>query len=175
MVKLEDSIGKTCYLMGYPIQATNYDDARFTLFEHKTYVKSLIKKSEASSLGDISLLHGTITRASSIPDEVNDNLDIFLLLPQANIELDSFMIQCMNLDHLQKIVSALITRNIASEDLEELIDDLSSVDIQNIEDLYILYGYEIVLTYSFEADDIDEEMLDAAKKTYEKIKIEQEK
>ncbi len=175
MVKLEDSIGKTCYLTGYLIQAENYDDARFTLFEHKTYVKSWIKKKEATSLGDISLLHGVITRASSIPNEVADDLDIFVLIPQANIELDSFVIQCSDLIQLQKIVSALITRNVAFEDLEDLIDDLETIDLQDIENLYILYGYEVELTYAFESDSIDEDLINDAKKLFDRIKIEQDK
>lgn len=176
MQKYEENIGKEVYLLGYTIQASNEVDAQTQVLTTKYLARKALKTS-AAGLGEASLLHGTLTRAKSIPNVINDNVDIFLVVPHANAELDSFIIQCKDLAYLQQVVTVVIGQNAEAdlEDLDELVDDIMAIELQNIEDLYILYGYEIELQFDFEDDSIDEELAEAGKKIYKSIASEQDK
>ena len=175
MKDLEDSIGQTRYLIGYNVQTSSFVNADLTVLTHKTAVAKHLSKGAVANMGDISLLHGTLTRAVSIPDKLHDNIDIFLVLPRATAELDSFIIQCCSLAYLQTVVTALITQTTEdSEDLDNIIDDIADLDAQTIEDLYVLYGYEIELQYTFDSDGIDDEILEEATKIYAKIEAGQD-
>ncbi len=175
MNSLEKNIGSTKYLLGYTVQASNYLDATFAVFQHKKDVTKHLSNGVVANMGDISLLHGTLTRAISIPDKLHSNIDIFLLVPNATSELDSFIIQCIDLDYLQTLVTALITQTTEEGDnLDSIIDDISDLDEQVIDELYVLYGYEIELQYSFDPSSLDDEIIEEAKKIYKKIEAGQD-
>ncbi len=175
MKELEANIGKEVFLLGYTINAINEVDAQTQVFTTKHAAKKMLKDTSAVNLGEASLLHGTLTYAKSIPIEVDDNVDIFLVIPNANAELDSFIIQCKDLTYLQKVVISIIGQEVEveTENFDELVDDIMSIELQSIDDLYILYGYELELKYSFEDDYIDEELTEAGKKIYKSIESEQ--
>lgn len=174
MENLKDSIGKTRYVLGYLVQTTNFLDATITAFQHKKDVVKYLKNGVVANMGDVSLLHGTVTKAISIPDKLHDNIDIFLLIPHANSEYESYVIQCGSLDYLQSVVTALITQTTEeSEDLDNIIDDIVDIEEQNIDDLYVLYGYEVELQYSFDSDNLDDEIVEESKKIYKKIEARQ--
>jgi hypothetical protein len=175
MKALVENIGQTRYVLGYMVQASNFLDATISVFQHKKEVSKYLANGVVANMGDISLLHGTLTTAMSIPDVLHDNIDIFLVIPSATADLDSFIIQCADLDYLQKVVTTLITQKTEEcEELDSIIDDIVDIDEQVIEELYVLYGYEIELQYSFDSDSLDAEIVEEAKKIYKKIEAGQE-
>jgi len=174
MKKLTDNVGETIYLLGYTVHA-NCMDATISVFKDKKDVNTYLNKGVVANMGDVSLLHGTMTNAVSIPDKLHDNIDIFLIVPNANSDLDSFVIQCKDLDYLQNVVTALITQTIAEcDDTDNLIDDISNMDTQGIDELFVLYGYEVELKYAFDNGGLDDEIVEEAQKIYKKIEAGQD-
>lgn len=170
---MEKHVGKTIYLAGYTIKSTDFTNSTLNVFTHKKDALHYLNRNTVAILGDLSLLHGTLTRAMCIPNKLHDNVDIFLVIPRATVELGSCIIQCIDLAYLQKIVTSIITQNIEEEDVEELIDSVLNLDIQDIENLYVLYGYEIELKYCFNEDAIDEEIIEESKKLFKQLELRQ--
>ena len=116
------------------------------------------------------LLHGVLTSAVSIPNDVPKGTYIYIILPEANHAGDSFIIAVESVDHLTAIIEAAVNPVIAPTSSAETLDYLFDVDIQNIEDVFVLYGYEVDLVYHTNIDSIYPKELAGPKDTASKIK-----
>ena len=165
-------VGKVVYALGYTLSANKESISNIEVFNNRRQLKRVFSRNSAAVLGEISLLHGILTRASSIPDKITGDVDIFLLVPNANDDFEGYIVQCISIKYLQQVVEALVRGAVEDgiEYIDEIIDITTDIDVQEIDELYVLYGYEIALQYSFSDEDIDEEIIDQSKKVYKNIK-----
>lgn len=101
---------------------------------------------------DVKILHGILTSASVLPKNLRGRT-AFILAESDNI--------------LNRV---LISESVAQSD-EDLATDIDSllvhngfVNALNIENIYILYGYEISIMLSLNEEEIDEEIIDTCQK-----------
>lgn len=188
MKALSNNVGNTVYLAGYDSNVLDMGAGKCILkvFKHSEDAQNFFELETAAVLKNISLLHGTLTKAMSIPLEVDPCIDIFLIVPDINIDRDSFFIKCKDLEHLQTVVSKVtsVTEEVfpiededggfiidPDKDYEEDFDASLFLESEpkDIEDLYILYGYEIELHYTFDSLFLDESLVEESKNIYNKL------
>ncbi|MBV5347483.1 hypothetical protein JZU46_04620 [bacterium] len=175
---LNDNIGSTVFISGYTVQTERADRKRFTIFKDVKAAKTHFTYNAAENFKGISLLHGTLSKATSIPAEIDSCLDIFVLIPDATHNRDDVIVKCVDLDYLQQLVMMVTSDygpvfNDAMEADFDKDNDLYEIDTHEIEDIYVLYGYEIELYFSFEEDSLDESLIEESEKLYKDIKDEQ--
>jgi len=178
---LKDNIGKEVYIVGYNALAMNFGKSKLQVFYDFAAAQKFLARDTAANYADISLIHGVLTKAICIPEKIDACLDIFVIIPEANFEKDSYIVKCTDLDHLQNTIIKVTSENgdIAYPSEDDFIRDrnyeedcdisLSDTDQKDIEDLYILYGYEIELFFSFDESTLDEMLVDESKKLYKEI------
>lgn len=185
MKALDNNIGKVVYILGYLSNVAELGKNDLKVFTDAEEVKAYLSKEPATTYKDISLLHGTLAPAFAIPENIEDCIDIFLIVPDATIERDSFIVKCTDLNHLQNSVMTLTSTDseiFPYDDDEDPVVDMDKdfeedfdaslfleSDPKDIEDLYILYGYEVELLYTFDSLLVDEALIEGSISIYKEI------
>jgi len=134
------------YVVGVDNTASTYGD--LTVCDSFEDLINHLKTKNTNIHFDLRVLHGVLTSAESIPKELMGR-QAFLLFKtpedQGGIMIDSDVDD----DH----------RELANEIEECLRNEELASFFFGIEDVYILYGYELTLTLSVDEDDLDEELI----------------
>jgi hypothetical protein len=185
MKAIDNNIGKVVYILGYLSNVAELGKNDLKVFTDAEEVKAYLSKEPATTYKDISLLHGTLAPVFAIPENIEDCIDIFLIVPDATIERDSFIVKCTDLNHLQNSVMTLTSTDseiFPYDDDEDPVVDMDKdfeedfdaslfleSDPKDIEDLYVLYGYEVELLYTFDSLLVDEALIEGSISIYKEI------
>ena len=170
MTKFNDNVGKQIFMVAEEKRSAT----ALTFYNKPEEVTSFFNSCVAGSISEMSLFHGTLTKAISIPDDISTNIDITVIVRQ-NKSNGAVLIPCVSLEYAQVIISALVGSSVSADDKysEEIIEDIIGLSRKNIDDIFIFYGYEVELHYSFDKTELDEEILTGSKEIYEQISSEQ--
>jgi len=172
MQNLRNFVGKQVFLFGSDVE----DDMAIDL-EISTTLSQIIQKLHkipVETTNDIKLIHGIFTSALCIPDKIEENTNIYLIFEKANILGESYIFPLDNdIDALKIIVETItnskLLENIVASNDYSLSDQLYSIDKQEIEDLFIVYGCELDLFYHANLK-IKNENITTNLKMFDKIK-----
>jgi hypothetical protein len=95
------------------------------------------------------LIHGISSSAISIPATMDKDLTAFIVIPYANNMGDSYIIEADDLPFIENFISTIVKPQTTHPVDDDILDAIYNIDIQNIEDLYILYGYNIPMGMTF--------------------------
>lgn len=140
------------------------------IFKNTHDVQEYLQANTVVEEGELRLMHGILSTALSIPKSIPAPLEIFILLPNAYSKDQGIMVEVKNLEILEETINAITQNLIKIDKLSEIESTLVDIDTQKIEDIYIIYGYEINLYFQFDEEETDEQMVDSAKEVYNKIK-----
>ena len=113
-----------------------------TLLDH-------LKTKNVSVNSDLRVLHGILTSAKTIPSDFK-NRQPFILLQDPE-STDHGILLDPDAENNCKELAQEIERMLESEEIASFFFE--------IDDVYILYGYELSLTLSVDEDDLDEEII----------------
>lgn len=178
MKALEENLGKVVYVLGYLADTMELGRGTLKVFKDAKEAKANFLLDSAANLRDISLIHGTLTKAFAIPEVIDSCIDIFLVVPYISMEHDSFFIKCADLEQLQKIVSIITSTDGETFPVDEDtngFEDIFDISLfiesepKDIDDLYILYGYEVELQYTFDDMLLDDALIDESIGIYKEL------
>jgi hypothetical protein len=106
---------------------------------------------------DLRVIHGILTSAKSIPRNLR-NRQAFILLFDPKNEGQGVLLDSAAEDNCQELATE-IQNLLASEEAASFAFE--------IDDVYILYGYELNVVMSVDEDDIDEEIISTCKEIAE--------
>jgi len=145
MTLLEEEIGKEVYIGGSNVD--NFTPMSVFIEKSLFAFKNKIEKIEVDITEELIAAHGILTTALSIPNSIPEDTSIFIILPDADEESNSYILEVESIYLLQKIVEALVDKHVTEKDAENVSDYILNLKNQNIEDIFILYGYNITLSY----------------------------
>ena len=140
MKALDNNIGKVVYILGYLSNVAELGKNDLKVFTDAEEVKAYLSKEPATTYKDISLLHGTLAPVFAIPENIEDCIDIFLIVPDATIERDSFIVKCTDLNHLQNSVMTLTSTDseiFPYDDDEDPVVDMNKDFEEAVEDVRV--------------------------------------
>jgi hypothetical protein len=176
MKTLNEMVGKIVFAFGSNIE----DSDTFPLYVADTakIIYKKLKETFIQAPNEVVLAHGVLTSAVSIPSTLPINTKAFILVPEANASKDSYIIEIDTIDKLTAIIEAMVIDEIpASIDLhmqEDICDYLFDIDTQDIENIYIVYGYSIELTYHLPVGNLHLKEASATLSIFKDIKKHQE-
>lgn len=162
-MSLEDNCNKEIFL-AYSEESNDKQGATVEIYittELLTMVEYL-KRLTPSLDYDVVVLHGVLTKASNIPQNLRGK-KAFIILEDIYSQDQAFLIEAgVKTDkELAEKVSSLIDDNTQSPIPIPWKEHPMSVEI---EDVYILYGYVVSVILSLDEEELDEEIVDTCKK-----------
>jgi len=145
MTLLAEEIGKDVYIGGSNVD--NFTPIPVFIEKSLFAFKKKVEKIPVDITEEFIAAHGILTTALSIPNTIPQNTSIFIILPEADNDNNSFILEVESIFLLQKIIEALVNSAITEEELESVEDYISNLKKQKIENIFILYGYNIELSY----------------------------
>lgn len=122
-------------------------------------VDSLLEYPAIDSL-DYGVLHGVLTEASSLPASIPKGVKVFLLIMDEGFEVGgAFELKSNNIRTIAEEIRCLVI----GSDTEDIA--------VAIEQIYVIYGYEMKLMLTIDESTTDDEVLASCKKLVEKIPI----
>jgi len=139
-------------------------------FKKPEEILSCFNRSVLGNINDINLYHGVLTKATSIPAKISNNIDIIVIVRNKNINVCNIL-PCINISYAQNLISLLVGSKTSNKDMyyDSIIADISKIPKQDIDNIYILYGYTIELHYTFDKNELDEEIITGSKEVYDSI------
>ena len=167
MTKFKENIGKQVFM----VVEDKHNKHLVTFHQKPEDVVSFFNSYVAGKISEMSLHHGTLTKAISIPDTISSTIDITVVV-RLNTSNSCALITCVSLEYAQGVVRALAGAAVDADDIysDEIIEDTVSIRRRDIEDIYIFYGYEVELHYTFDKSELDDEILEGSKEIYDQIK-----
>jgi len=150
-VSLTTIIGDECFLVGY---AGENDSGELSAYESIDDLMDCLKQSNPLTEANLMVVHGILTEARVLPKDFKDrHNNIYIVVTDPNdIEAGAIW-------HSEAVGDL---DSLAAE-IEFLIHSKKPYNHLTIEDIYILYGYELELGYSVNEDNIDEEIIEGCK------------
>ena len=145
MTLLTEVLGEEVYIAGNDIDSFS----PISVFTEKILFKFKKKISEIKVETPETLIaaYGILTSAVSLPDNIPNSTEIFLIIPEANSDKSSFIITVESLYLLQKIIETMVGSSTDGDDLEDVVDYVVNIEEQKIENIFILYGHSLDLMY----------------------------
>jgi hypothetical protein len=152
MTTLVKEIGNTVFIGGSNID--NFSPMPIIVENGFFVFKNKVEKVLVDITEEFIAIHGLLTSAVSIPENVPAGSQIFIIIPLANPEGHSYILEVETVYLLQKIIETLVTKTSIEKDVENIADYISDISHQNIEDLFIVYGYTLDLVYKIDKDSV---------------------
>ncbi len=150
MTLLTEALGKSVYIGGHDVDC--FSPIPVFIETILCYFKEKLNKVKVETEETLIAAYGILTSATAIPDSIPEGTEIFLIIPRANTEKDSFIVVIESIYLLQKIIEAMVGATLVNGDgIEDVVDYMVNVEEQNIENLYVVYGHTIDLTYNIES------------------------
>jgi len=165
-------VGQEVFVIASDEQSHNAADTsrEFHICDSIEDLREKMKDLEVQDVDELRVVHGVLTHAAALPPDLKDRT-AFVLVASPLDDEDGFMVESGDtLEHVEESVRELIEHGIGyCYDLE-------------IEQIFVVYGYELTIVLSINDDDIDEETLDschqvadAAESVFDQNKLEIEK
>lgn len=153
---LNDYEGKSVFVIG--VDALQ-DAGELAVYESFTELNEHLKMLSPSSDPDILVLHGVLTSASYIPGEIGRHIYVLVQDPADKEAGCIYETECHKDINL---LSSVVSDTIAGNDCP--------CDNVTIDDVFILYGYELNTGYSAPEDEIDEEVIEICQNIAEPVR-----
>jgi hypothetical protein len=160
-------LGRNTFILGRDLTGNVIGPLEY--FHSENALESYISENSATAEGELILLNGVLANAFSIPDSVPENVEIFLVVPNAFAEKNGVIINVRNLKVLEETIMTLLQNTIVVDDSSDVNKGIELLDTQELHDLYVLYGYEIDLYFRYESDEVDEEIVQSCSAIYNRI------
>ena len=161
---IEELIGEESFIYG-----PRYDTVEEALFGgiscHDSAVdlmEELAELNTESCEQDTAALHGVLARAAAIPAEIPYGMDAYLIVLQGT---SGTIIEIQEDDKAEGLVDAIGA--FASGELED--GDGEQLEAIDIDDMYVLYGYQLEVVLTIDEDKVDEEKIVQANRIFEEI------
>ncbi len=175
MFELEKYVGKAVFAFGSELEDENPID--MLIAPSLKYIKESMSNVVMFPGASWLLVHGVLTSAVSIPEKLDDGVDIFVIIPKANINNDSYIVAIDSLELLEELIETIVSEEIyksTTQNADALLDFVFDIDTQDIEGIFILYGYQIPITLTFDSTDISLEKTRKGRKIFASIAAHQE-
>lgn len=171
-LNLKESIGKELYFVGSQPDGTG-DAVPLYASTFKIDVRNYLNEIIVEPMDEIIAIHGVVTSAVSIPLEVPEEVDIFLVLKDATMEFDSYILPVETIQDLQEVVSYIAQEQYDEEDdiSDDIIEYLADIECVDIEDMFVVYGRKLELIYSCDAKGTPYDETQKWKCIFNKIKM----
>lgn len=123
-----------------------------------------------STEGELKLVHGIVTRADKIPKIIPSPLDIFLFISGAYGKDTGTLIDIDNVELLEETIIALLQQDIKTQSNTSINPIIKEMHTQTIEDLYVVYGYNIDLYFKLYEEEIDLEQKHICRELYKTLR-----
>lgn len=153
---LNDYEGKSVFVVGTDALK---DTGELAVYESFTDLNEHLKMLSPSSEPDILVLHGVLTSANYIPGEIGRHIYVLVQDPQDREAGCIYETECSRDINL---LSEVISDTVAGNDCP--------CDNVTIDNVFILYGYELNTGYSVHEDEIDEEVIETCQNITEPVK-----
>ena len=170
---LKNFVGSNIFVFGSEIE--DEDPTELVFFKKPKDTREYLEQISLHNYANLKLVHGTLSSAVSIPTHLSDDLIGYILLPYANSVGDTFIIETDDLVMLEEVVNALVTPH-RIEGMppgypteSEIVDALFDVDEQRIEDIFILYGYEVPVGLTFSIKNVSIPTIKLGRNTFKEI------
>lgn len=147
--KIKNYVGKTVFIVGYD---GDCETGNIDAFETLEYLNAYLSQLSPISEVNLTVVHGILVPAEYIPEDIG--LGVYLVVTDPEEVGDGCIFEVSSGE--QRSLTDLI-----EETLEGYKDGLPKV---TIDDLFVLYGYEMSMCYAVNKDQVDEEMLECSQK-----------
>jgi hypothetical protein len=163
--KLKNNIGKEVFLIGADIL---FEKSRpITIATNKRLLSRYLKTENVNS--SLIVIHGIITSGKILPIDAIINTDIFIIIENQD---DSFIIYVQSVQEIIDVISIVLeNKDLKASTLEDynydLADALFSANANSIDNIFILYGYQVPLEVKIHT--IMNDVIKKSKKIYNKL------
>lgn len=151
-----DYEGEAVFVIGTEVL---HDVGELVIYESFPELNEHLKLLSPFSEPNILVLHGILTSANYIPGEIGRHIYLLVQDPEDEEAGCIYETECRADINL---LSGLISDIIAGNDCP--------YDNAAIDNIFILYGYELNTAYSVHEDEIDEEAIETCQKTAKQVK-----
>ena len=170
---LKECIGECRYLCG----STPDSEDCYPLFisQYKIDLRNHVNEIPVDITEELLAIHGIVTSATSIPLDVPNDVDIFLIVKDATTDFDSYIIPIEDIETLQKLVEMIVLYEFEEEEEveDDIIELMGNIEQQNIGDLYVVYGTQVALAYTCDSTATPYNVVDQWKFVFNTIKEKQ--
>lgn len=127
----------------------------FHVFDNVEELQEKMGELDVNDADEYRVIHGVLTHAAALPTDLKDRTAFVLVIDEADEE-NGYMVEAGDtVEHVEDSVKDIIENGIG-----HLYD-------AEIEQVFVVYGYELTITLSINEDDLDEEVLDACHRVAE--------
>jgi len=144
-MSLSKHLFKEVYLVG--VDHTVCDSGELAAFDSLADLLEHLRYKSPSIASDIRVVHGVLTSARSIPGDLGGRT-VFLVVCDSDVPKHGVLLD-----------SDAETPSDLAKEIELVMENPEVIEIINIDDIFILYGYEINTCLAVDEDDFDEDMI----------------
>lgn len=112
-------------------------------------LREKMKELETCDGDELRVIHGVLTHAAALPSDLCEKT-AFVLIANAMDEEDGYLVEAGDtVEHIEGTVTDVLKNGVG---------ELDNVEI---EEMFVVYGYELQIVLCFNDDDMDEEILDS--------------
>jgi len=144
---MEDYLYKEVYVVG--VDVTTSISGELKICDSFEDLLKHLKTKNASVTSDLRVIHGVLTAAKTIPKELHGR-QAFVLLKDPDEDDHGLLLDSEAEDYIE-----------LGEEIKEQLDTGEAASFFfEIEDVFIVYGYEMTLTLSVDEDDVDDDIIE---------------
>lgn len=149
MAEEKEHLGKELFIAGYD---GDMEVGELTMFDSLSELKEYLSNMSPVSEGNLTALHGILTSAECIPEDLGRG--VYVIVVDANDEENGCLHEFTSGD---------------PDGLAELIEEIVSAKHKELGDLtidnvFLLFGYELNMCLSISGDEIDEQVIEDSQK-----------
>lgn len=147
-MSIKDYINKEVYVVGADSVSCVCEEIKiFLSFEE---LINHLKTKNLEINNDLRVIHGVLTSAKTIPADLRGRQAFIVLLDPA-VEDQGMLFDSSSDNNFRDL----------AEEVESLVDSEDADFLCTIDDIFIVYGYEMPLTLAVDEDDLDEEIIES--------------
>ena len=151
---MNDMLGKEVYVI---TDSTEFEVADTTIVETWGELRTSLQACDPTVCNETQVFHGHITSAMQLPPSL-EGKTAFIIIYDSNDPSKAVVYESASED-----IEAM------SIEIEEAIATNSDFDLTiNIEDIFILYGYQMNVSLAVSEEEVDEELLEACERIAKK-------
>jgi len=146
---LNSHVGREVFIVG--VDGEQEEDGEISCFESLSELNDHLSGLSPVSEDNLIVLHGVLAPAEYIPPDVGRGAFVVVADPADDIGGSILNLEDSNIENLASTI-------------EKLLSHLSPYDGLEIDNVFVLYGYELNLGFCVREDEIDEEIFDQSEK-----------
>jgi hypothetical protein len=152
MLKEKEHLGREIFVAGYD---GDLESGELGMFDSISDLNNFLSSMSPVSETNLTVLHGILTSAEYIPEDIGAGAHVVVVDPRDEDNGCVYEFIGSDADGLVKIIEELMS---------ETHKDLGDLTIDNI---FILYGYEMSMCYAVNEEEVDEQAIEDSQKIAE--------